>query len=116
VIFISTPHRGAVLASSWIGRWGRRLVKAPGFLADVRDSAVAVVTDDAAVKQLNRVPNSIDTLSPKNRFVQLVNNLPLAAAVSYHSIIGDRAGVTRPIAATALSPIGVRIWMARDLN
>lgn len=90
VIFISTPHRGTVLASSWIGRWGKKLIKAPGFLADVRDAAVSFVTDDVAAKQLDRVPNSIDTLDPNDRFVQLVNKLPLASGVPYNSIIGDR--------------------------
>lgn len=90
VIFISTPHRGAMLASNWIGRLGRRLIKAPSFIADARDSAVAVVTNDVAAKQLQRVPNSIDTLDPDDRFVQFVNKLPLASGVPYHSIIGDR--------------------------
>jgi pimeloyl-ACP methyl ester carboxylesterase len=90
VIFISTPHRGSLLASSWIGRLGTRLVKAPSVLADARDAAVATITDDVAARQLQRVPNSIDTLDPNDRFVQLVNKLPLAPGVPCHSIIGDR--------------------------
>jgi pimeloyl-ACP methyl ester carboxylesterase len=90
VIFISTPHRGALLASSWIGRLGERLVKAPATIADARDAALALVTDDVAARELQRVPNSIDTLDPDDRFVQLVNKLPLAPGVPYHSIIGDR--------------------------
>ena len=90
VIFISTPHRGSLLASSWIGRLGTRLVKAPSVLADARDAAVASMTDDVAARQLQRVPNSIDTLDPNDRFVQLVNKLPLVPGVPYHSIIGDR--------------------------
>jgi pimeloyl-ACP methyl ester carboxylesterase len=90
VIFISTPHRGALLASSWIGRLGARLVKAPSAIADARDAAVALVTDDVAARQLQRVPNSIDTLDPNDRFVQLVNQLPLAPGIPYNSIIGDR--------------------------
>jgi pimeloyl-ACP methyl ester carboxylesterase len=90
VIFISTPHRGALLASNWIGRTAARLIKTPAFLADVRDSAVSLVADDVAARQLNRVPNSIDTLSPDDRFVRWVNELPLASGLPYHSIIGDR--------------------------
>ncbi len=90
VIFISTPHRGSLLASSWIGRLGTRLVKAPSVLADARDAAVALITDDVAARQLQRVPNSIETLNPNDRFGQLINQLPLAPGIPYNSIIGDR--------------------------
>ncbi len=90
VIFISTPHRGASLASSWIGRWVRKLIQAPGTIADARDAAIVLVTDDVAAKQLQRVPNSIDTLDPNDRFVQLINKIPLAPGIPYNSIIGDR--------------------------
>ncbi|MEY2526030.1 MAG: hypothetical protein QOE73_801 [Verrucomicrobiota bacterium] len=90
VIFISTPHRGSLLASSWIGRLGRGLVKAPTVVADARDAAIALITDDIAARQLNRLPNSIDTLNPNDRFVQLTNGLPLAPGIPYNSIIGDR--------------------------
>jgi hypothetical protein len=69
---------------------GTRLVKAPSVLADARDAAVATITDDVAARQLQRVPNSIDTLDPNDRFVQLVNKLPLAPGIPCHSIIGDR--------------------------
>ena len=69
---------------------GARLVKAPSAIADARDAAVALVTDDVAARQLQRVPNSIDTLDPNDRFVQLVNQLPLAPGIPYNSIIGDR--------------------------
>src|SRR5437868_11865297 len=90
VIFISTPHRGSLLASAWMGRLGTRLVKAPSVLADARDAAIASITDDVAARQMQRVPNSIETLDPNDRFVQLVNKLPLGRSVPYHSIIGDR--------------------------
>jgi pimeloyl-ACP methyl ester carboxylesterase len=90
VISISTPHRGALVASSWIGRLGTRLVKAPTVLADARDAAIALITDDVAARQLQRVPNSIETLDPSDRFVQLINKLPLTPGIPYHSIIGDR--------------------------
>jgi len=39
---------------------------------------------------MNRTPNSIDTLSPNNRFVKILNTLPIAKNVPYHSVIGDR--------------------------
>ncbi|GAA5481761.1 hypothetical protein Hsar01_00972 [Haloferula sargassicola] len=88
-IFINTPHRGSELASNWIGRLGSRLVKLPTFLADMRDSAVSIVTNDPSGLVLDHVPNSIDTLSPKSRFIRAVDKLPIDPGVPYHSIIGD---------------------------
>jgi pimeloyl-ACP methyl ester carboxylesterase len=89
-IFISAPHRGSILASNWIGRIGTRLVRLPTFMADVRNSVVSVATVDTAGVMIQRAPNSIDTLSPSNFFVREVNQIPIAAEVPYHSIIGDR--------------------------
>lgn len=90
VIFISTPHRGSLLASNWIGRLGTRLIKTPSFLADMRDSFVSILTVDSAALQLNRIPNSIDTLAPNDRFVMEINKLPITPGIPFHSIIGDR--------------------------
>ena len=36
----------------------------------------------------DRAPNSIDTLSPNNRFIREINRLPIAPGVTYHSIMG----------------------------
>lgn len=89
-IFISAPHRGSGYASNWIGRLGSRLVRMPGFLTDVRNAVASVATADVAALNLNRAPNSIDTLSPNNPFVREVNKLPIAPGITYHSIMGDR--------------------------
>ena len=35
-------------------------------------------------------PNSVDTLSPNNRFVKIINTIPIQQGIPYHSIIGDR--------------------------
>lgn len=89
-IFISTPHRGSVLATNWIGRIGSRLIKLPNLLADTRDSVVNIVSLDSSGKALDRVPNSIDTLSPKSRFVIEMNKIPIDPNIPHHSIMGDR--------------------------
>nr|WP_281375587.1 alpha/beta fold hydrolase [Haloferula luteola] len=89
-IFINAPHRGSDLATNWIGRIGSRLVKLPTFLADVRDATLSVVTADSSGLVLDRVPNSIDTLSPRSPFIRAVDPLPIATGIPYHSIIGDR--------------------------
>jgi pimeloyl-ACP methyl ester carboxylesterase len=91
VIFMSTPHRGADMASNWIGRIGTSLVRMPFLLAAVPFQAVnAVVIPDPGAMQLKRMPNSIDTLAPNNRFVLEINRFPITPGIPYHSIIGDR--------------------------
>ena len=90
VIFMSTPHRGSDLASNWIGRIASSIVRLPSdMLATGRDTLNMVVQDDPSAMKMRRMPNSIDTLSPNNRFVKFINTLPMAN-VPYHSIIGDR--------------------------
>ena len=37
-----------------------------------------------------RRANSVDTLSPKSRFVNAINTIPLTPGVPYDTIIGDR--------------------------
>lgn len=54
--------------------------------------------------KLNRMPNSIDTLSPNDPFVKIMNALPLAKGVPYHSIIGDRGRGDTPNSSDGVVP------------
>jgi hypothetical protein len=104
VVFISTPHRGSALASGWIGRIGSSLVRAPRFMASAYASAKPLLIADPAARQLNRVPNSVDTLDPNDRFVLAVNKLPLVCGIPYHSIIGDRGRGDTPNSSDGVVP------------
>lgn len=90
VIFISAPHRGSNMATDWVGRIGSSLVKSPATLLKVAEDVRRVATLDTTTMELNRMPNSIDTLSPSNPFVLAINKLPLTPGVPFHSIMGDR--------------------------
>jgi hypothetical protein len=48
------------------------------------------LTADPAALQLKRLPNSVDTMAPNNRFVMGINTVPITPGIPYHSIIGDR--------------------------
>ena len=89
-VFMSTPHRGSDLAANWIGRIAASLVKMPLMVATIPLTAISVATTGQTMEPIKRLPNSIDTLSPKNRFVVEVNKLPITPGIPYHSIIGDR--------------------------
>ena len=68
-------------------------MKLPANLTNAGDAAIPFEIKAATgVDKPNRMhfPTSIDTLSPNNRFVRALNNLPIADRIPYHSIMGDR--------------------------
>lgn len=90
VIFISGPHRGSHMATGWIGRLASRLVKSPMALLRIGHEVSHLMVADSSVLKVNHIPNSVDTLAPNNRFVKLINTVPITPGIPYHSIIGDR--------------------------
>ena len=104
VIFISTPHRGSKFASGWIGRIGAALVKTPRPFDSVYASVKPLLIEDPAARPLNRLPNSVDTLEPNDRFVEAVNKLPIARGIPYHSIMGDRGRGDTPNSSDGIVP------------
>jgi pimeloyl-ACP methyl ester carboxylesterase len=104
VIFISTPHRGSKFAAGWIGRIGAALVHTPQRFASIYASTKPLLISDPAARPLNRMPNSVDTLEPNDRFVQAVNKLPIAPAIPYHSIMGDRGRGDTPNSSDGIVP------------
>ena len=106
VIFISTPHRGSVIAANPIGRIGSSLIrKSVQYMNAGREILQAsVVQEDPTVLKLNRLPNSIDTLAPNDPFVKEMNALPMAKRIPYHSIIGDRGRGGTPNSSDGVVP------------
>jgi pimeloyl-ACP methyl ester carboxylesterase len=104
VIFISTPHRGSKIASGLIGRIGSSLVRTPRAFTSIYASMRAVEKPDPAAAHLRRMPNSVDTLAPNDRFVQAVDKLPITPGVPYHSIMGDRGRGDTPNSSDGIVP------------
>jgi pimeloyl-ACP methyl ester carboxylesterase len=90
VIFISAPLRGSDMASHWVGRLGSMLVKSPATLISVGNDALKAATFQAGDLHLNRIPNSVDTLAPNNRFVRSINRIPVVPGIPHNVISGDR--------------------------
>jgi len=89
VVFVCTPHRGSVMATSGIGRLGISLIKVPFTVARSMTEAMT----NADISQIsgsgaNRLPNSVSGLKPTNPTFPVVNSARMT--VPYHSIIGDR--------------------------
>ena len=103
-IFISTPHRGSDLARSWIGRIGASLVRVPQRFTSIYNSTKPLLIADPAARPLKRMPNSVDTLEPNDRFVQAVNKIPITPGIPYHSIMGDRGRGDTPNSSDGIVP------------
>ena len=104
VIFLAGPHRGAELASNWIGRLGSKLVKAPlSFLKVASDMRHLLLADPSALK-VTHIPNSVDTLAPNNRFVKAINAFPINPNVPYHTVVGDRGRGDTPKSSDGVVP------------
>ena len=104
VVFISSPHRGSVLASNWIGQIARKLVKTPIFFATLPIHAIAQASADPELVKFDRIPNSIDTLSPKSPFVKSIDKFPIAAGIPFHTIEGDRGRGDAPNSSDGVVP------------
>lgn len=109
VIFICAPLRGSELANKGFARWGARLIKAPTSLLAAGNEVMKSVTFGAADLKLKQIPNSVDTLSPSNRFVKAINTFPLSTRTPYHVISGDRGkggnkDHTKPVMSDGLVP------------
>ena len=102
-VFISTPHRGSTLASGWIGRIGSGLVRTPRLFTPIYQEMKPLLVDDPTAA-LKRMPNSIDTLEPNDRFVLAVNKLPITPGIPYHSIMGDRGRGDTPNSSDGIVP------------
>jgi len=107
VIFISTPRRGSMLAQNSIGRLASSLIHKPVRFAAMSKEvfgAVTVQRTNPEVMKLNRMPTSIDTLSPNDAFVKAMNELPMGKGVPYDSIMGDRGRGDTPKSSDGVVP------------
>ena len=77
----------AIIAIAWA--FGAVWFDAPFGNANKVVAGLLVIASAAALK-LKRLPNSVDTLAPNNRFVVAINKIPMTKTIPYHSIIGDR--------------------------
>lgn len=104
VVFVCGPHRGSDLASKGLARFGASLVRAPKNLLQVGPETFKLMTADTSSLHLKRLPNSVDTLAPNNRFVKAINALPLNRGIPFHTIVGDRGRGDTPNSSDGFVP------------
>jgi triacylglycerol esterase/lipase EstA (alpha/beta hydrolase family) len=90
VVFISTPHRGSYIAGyKIIANLTRRLASLPLQLTTL---SVDVLQNLDAMKS-PFVPTAVDNMSPRNPFIQGLQQIPIAPPIEAHSIISVKQGM-----------------------
>lgn len=104
VIFMSAPLKGSEMATDFIGRLGSRLVRMPKRLQKLGSAALSLGTFKPGELQVKRFPDSIDTLAPNNRFVQVINTVPVVPGIPHHVVAGDRGRGDAPNSSDGIVP------------
>lgn len=92
VVFMSTPHHGALLATGRIGAVAAWLVTLPVDLFSRASQAATLSGDEKLVQFLRRPPNAIDNMNPDNPGIQMLATIPVDRRIKAHSIIAVKGG------------------------
>jgi pimeloyl-ACP methyl ester carboxylesterase len=88
VIFLATPQRGSYLAGpQFVRRLAERLVRLPSDVVRVSTDLLTQMPRGASDVAFSNVPTSIDNMSPGNRFIKTLAQIPVGPTVRAHSII-----------------------------
>jgi pimeloyl-ACP methyl ester carboxylesterase len=87
VVFMATPHRGSYLAAWGPAQLLGRFTKTPANLANAAADLVSQDAEAAAVREIDRVDGAIANMSPGNRFLQSLAEIPVAPGIEANSIV-----------------------------
>lgn len=88
VVFIATPHRGSYLAGpEFVRRIAARLISLPSDVLNLSTDLIGLSDDTSTYLEMERIPTSIDNMSPGNPFIQTLASIPIDEHVRAHSII-----------------------------
>jgi pimeloyl-ACP methyl ester carboxylesterase len=97
VVFISTPHRGSYLATSFVRGLAARFIRIPDAVVDSAAKVLALQSASGLTRSLSkRVPTSLDGMSPRNPWLLALAELPTAPHVTAHSIIAIKGNEKPP--------------------
>ena len=104
VIFIASPLRGSNMATGWIGKLATLIINEPTSSSEASQEMLRVTGSREEELKPKRRANSVDSLSPKSRFLQAVNTIPMTPGVPYNTIIGDRGRGDSPNSSDGVVP------------
>src|SRR6266404_1934312 len=104
VIFIASPLRGSNMASGFIGQLATLIIREPTLSSQASQEMLRATKVTEEELKPKRRANSVDSLSPKSRFLNAINTLPMTPGVPYHTIIGDRGRGDSPSSSDGVVP------------
>jgi pimeloyl-ACP methyl ester carboxylesterase len=104
VIFIASPLRGSNMATGLIGGLATLLIREPTLSSEASQEMLRVTNMREEELKPKRRANSVDSLSPKSRFLNALNTIPMTPRVPYHTIIGDRGRGDSPNSSDGVVP------------
>jgi pimeloyl-ACP methyl ester carboxylesterase len=87
VVFISTPHRGALLATGRIGAIAAALIRMPTNLLGQVALAATTTRDERLAAALRNPPTAVDNMNPRHPALRIVASIPVPPGTPAHSII-----------------------------
>jgi hypothetical protein len=87
VVFVATPHHGAILAGRRLGALAARLITLPVGVFGGLARAVASTGDATLIAALSKPPTAIDNMSPRNPALRILVSIPVSSRIPAHSII-----------------------------
>lgn len=88
VVFIATPHRGSYLSGSFARRLAAKFVALPRALVSNTGDLLKLASGSEGAQFLgNRIPTSLDGMSPKNPALKAMAGIPVLPPIKANSII-----------------------------
>jgi len=88
VVFISTPHRGSYLATSFVRNLARKFMAIPKTAILATENMLKLRETDSMPGRIRRVvPTSLDGMSPRNPALRALAEIPVQSPIHAHSII-----------------------------
>ena len=98
VVFISTPHRGSYLSMDWVRNLVKKIISFPARLMKLSQS-IALATaklGGGETLEVGTTVTSLDGMSPNNKGLLALAELPVAPGIKAHSIIPINGDETPP--------------------
>ncbi len=111
VVFMAVPHKGSPVATIGPAVWVSRLIRLPKTLTvELLDATIQTVTDVVTgTEDKPEIPNSINSLSPANKYNIALSTMPLPGNIAFHSVVGDRGKGGLPNCSDGIVPY----WSSR---
>lgn len=87
VVFIATPHHGALLASGRIGSMAAKLVTLPFNLFGKAAEMITQTGEERLVNHIRNPPTAVDNMNPDNPALKVLSSIPVPRQTPAHSII-----------------------------